>query len=125
MVTVSAKHSGPLMTWGALWDLWHPHGIHGVGGYCRDPDGSGKEHEWVWRTLRSPLTGLHALDQDSLSYSPWEGGANSLERRHWVQVRGQRSGVRGRGEMGHRWGNSYMETCSDTQTNICSLTSVH
>lgn len=55
----------------------------------------------MWRTLRSPLTGLHALDQDSLSYSPWEGGANSLERRHWVQVRGQRSGVRGRGEMGH------------------------
>lgn len=42
MVTVSAKHSGPLMTWGALWDLWHPHGIHGAGGIAKTQMGMGR-----------------------------------------------------------------------------------
>lgn len=53
----------------------------------------------MWGTQRrSPPTGLHALNQDNLSYSPWktltlqEGGT------------GCRSGVRGRREMGHSTG---------------------
>lgn len=64
----------------------------------------------VGTLLRSPPRGLHALDWDSPSYSPWEEGAKSSGKRQWVQVRGQGSG--------QRWGtehrNSYMEMCSDT-----------
>lgn len=119
--------SGPLMTWGALWDLWHPYGIHeGRGRDCQDPGGSGKEHSGC---------GGHSSGPHSQVSMPWTRTPCSIHpgrREPTLQEggTGSRSGVRDQGlGAGERWGtehrNIYMETCSHTQTNICSLTSVH
>lgn len=75
----------------------------------------------MWGTiLRSPPTGLHALDQDSWSYSSWKEGADSLGSGHWVQVRGK-----GQGRHGAQSTESHMWRHVQTQPNTCSLTGVH
>lgn len=119
MVIVSAKHSGPLTTRGTLRDLfmalmWHSQARVTSPDRFQDPDGVGRRMSGcVGHASGSPSPPHPACprapDQESLCpIHARRKGMNSLRRGPW-----SRSGVRGRGEMGHRARKAYVFRYTD------------